>query len=238
MKTKLLLCGALLFVGLAQGVRAASLTGTFDMSGEITVTATTITWNSDITPNALDFFTLSAGTGSFATANGQTAINGLTSSVSPVGTILSPPQPFITFTQDPSLPGLDLGFIFEGTGGSAGCSAPAAVGDTCTLPQPGGSPFTFTDVSGGGSVVNFVFAGVSSDGLSDWSAYFTAQFSEPYQTVLQAFTPGGSGSVNNSYSATTVANVAVTSSVPEPSAFILIGFGLTTMGLLSRRCRG
>jgi hypothetical protein len=237
MRTKLFLCGALLFAGLTQSISAAGITGTFDMSGIITVTTTDITWNSDVSPNLAEFFTLSGGTGAFASANGQTAIDNLDISVEPVGMLFSD-QPFITFTQDPSLPGLDINFIFEGTGGSAGCSAAPAVNETCTLPNPGGSPFTFTDDSGGTADAKFTFSGVTSDGLSDWTAIFTAQFGEPYQTVLAAFGPGGSGSVSNSYSATTDVNVVVTSQVPEPSMFILMGAGLTTIGLLKRRRRG
>lgn len=236
MRTKLLTCAALLFLGLAQCVSAAAISGTFDMSGIITVTTTTIDWNSDVSPNTAQFFTLSGGSGSFATANGQTAIDDLNISIELVGSTFTA-QPFITFTQDPTLPGLEISFIFEGSGGSAGCSEAPAVNETCTLPNPGGSPFTFTDDTGSTSDAKFTFSGVTSDGLSDWTAIFTSQFDEPYQTVLAAFGQGGSGSVSNSYSATTDVNVIVTS-IPEPSAVILMGFGLTAIGLLSRRRRG
>jgi hypothetical protein len=207
------------------------------MSGIFTFTSTTTTWNSDVSPNPANFFTLSSGDGSFATANGQSAINSLNISTEPINTTFTQ-QPFITFTQDPSLPSLLINFIAEGTGGLAGCSEAPASGETCTLPTPGGSPYTFTDELGNTSGATFTYSGVTSDGLSDWTAVFTSQFNEPYQTVIAAFAPGGSGSVSNTYSANTTVTVIVTNAAPEPSALILAGFGLVGLSVWSRHRRG
>jgi hypothetical protein len=231
MRTKLLVCGALSF-GLFK-CAGAPISGTFDMSGLITFTPTTTSWNSNVSPNAANFFTLSGGTGSFATANGQTAINSLNISIEPIGTTFTA-QPFITFTQDPSLPGLDITFIYAGTGGSAGCTAAPAAGETCTLTPPGGSPYTFTDDPGNSSTATFTYSGVTSDGLSQWTATLTSQFNQPYQTVIAAFGPGGSGSVSNSYSGPATVSVIITSVAPEPSALILAGAGLIGLSVWSR----
>jgi hypothetical protein len=228
MRRNVLLCAGLVFAGLVHTASASPIFGTFNMTGTITVTATTITWKSDQGPGfAADFFTLSGGTNSFATANGQNQIMDLDISTEPVGTTF-PPQTFIVFTQAPSLPDLDINYIYAGIGGSADCSnLVAAVGQTCTPANPGGSPFTFTNDAGNTSDAKFVLAGLSSDGLSSWSGIFTAQFNAPFQTVLQnAFGPNGTGSVTNSYSAT--ATVVVTS-VPEPSTYAFIFLGLGTV---------
>ena len=219
------LCGSLLLGGALQCALAGPIgvsSATFNMSGIITVTTTSITWNSDQPGNASQFFTLSAATTPFTTELGQNTVDNLNISTEPVGSLF-PPQPFIAFDVNPSLPALNLTFIYSGTGGTAGCTAGVAVNDTCTISNGGlGSPFTFTDDPGGTSDAKFVFSGVSSDGLDIFTAVFTSQFTVPYQTVLADL--ASTGSVSDSYSATVFIEA-----VPEPGSFLLAGLGLAAL---------
>jgi hypothetical protein len=200
---------------------AAPISGTFNMSGIVTVTANTITWQSDLIPNAADMFTLTAGAGSFATENGQNTVDNLNTPPDVVDTTGFPPTPFISFNVTPGLPVLDINFIFLGIGGAAGCSQAPAVPQTCTPPNPGGSPFTFTNEPANQSTAQFVFSGVTSDGLSNWRGVFTAGFNQPFQNVLAAFAAGGSGVVSNTFAGT----VTVTS-IPEPAPGFMLASGL------------
>jgi hypothetical protein len=202
---------------------------TFDMSGRGTVTATTITWNSDAVGNAPDFFTLTAGTGVFSTipAGSQESIQNLNLATEPVGTMFAP-MAFISFPTAPTLPALLINFIFAGIYSSATCGGTPAVGQQCTPP---GSPFNFVNNPGGPTGVEatatFVFKGVSADGAAaNWSANFTSQFNVPFQTILAAFAPGGSGSQSNSYSATTTVTIAA---IPEPQTTALVLGGLLVL---------
>jgi hypothetical protein len=216
------------FAGLVQTVSAGPITAgsTFSMSGTVTVTPTTITWFSDLGPTFThDMFTLTAGTGTFATENGQNGVMDLNIGTAPVGSTISPAiAPFIVFDVATGLPTLNLTFISAGTGGSAGCSDPTPViNHTCTPPNGGaGSPFTFTDDSANTSDAKFVFSGVTSDGLEDWTVIFTSQFTESYQAVLTQL--ANTGSVSNAYSAAEVTFAPAT--VPEPGSLLLVGLGL------------
>jgi hypothetical protein len=249
MRTRtLLLLGAIL-PGLSTSLSAAAIFGTFDMTGYVTVTATTMTFSSDTTtPMTPNVFTLAAGTGSFAAEDGNNTIQNLNIATEPVGTSFANTQ-FIVFDQTPGLPDLDLNFIAAGQGGSAGCSeAPAATTppQSCTPPNPGGSPFTFTNYSNPApppptvSGATWVVSGMTSDGLSTWTATFTSQFNEPFQDVLSAFAPGGSGSVGNTFSATaTVTVTPIQSAVPEPASGFTtaLGGGLVLVSLTLRKFR-
>jgi hypothetical protein len=202
---------------------SASTIGTFSMSGTVTVTDTTISWNSDLGPSfAPEMFTLTAGAGIYAGEDGQNSVANLDETVEPVGPIFGP-VPFITFNVASGVPGLELNHIFPGIDGTAGCAdSPPAPGQLCTPSVPGfTSPFNFQNTSNGGSSASWVFSGVTTDGLA-WSGQFTSQFTVPFQTVLAAFAPGGSGSVTNSYSA---AEITVSGAVPEPSSVSMLGIG-------------
>jgi hypothetical protein len=247
MRTRtLILLGAIL-PGLSTSLSAAAIFGTFDMTGYVTVTATTMTFSSDSTTDP-NMFTLAAGTGSFSTEDGQNTIENLNIATEPVGTSFGNTQ-FIVFDQTPGLPDLDINFIAAGQGGSAGCTEAPEVTtppQSCTPSNPGGSPFTFTNYSNPSppppavAGATWVVSGMTSDGLSTFTATFTSQFDEPFQDVLSAFAPGGSGSVGNTFSAT--ASVTVTpiqSAVPEPASGFTtaLGGGLVLVSLMLRKWR-
>jgi hypothetical protein len=235
---KLFLFGVIL-PGLCANLSAAPIAGTFNLAGTVTVTNTAINWNSDLAPTFLSqMFSLTAGAGSFAGENGQNGIDNLNIVADPVGSQFTN-TPFIVFDVLAGLPVLDINFIFAGTGGSAGCSAGAAVTtppQTCTPANAGGSPFTFTNNPPPGLITStaaFVFSGVTSDGLSSWVGIFTSQFTAPFQTVLAGFGPGGQ--ITNSYSGTII--VTPLPPVPEPGPMVLMGsgLGLLLMGVALRK---
>ena len=210
---------------------ASPIFGTFNMSGTITVSATDMLFKGDITPFTPERFTLTAATGSFVGQNGQNTVYNLNIGAQPVGSVF-PPVPFITFNVIPGLPDLNINFIYAGTEGSADCFLAPAVPQHCTPPNPGGSPFNFTNNHGFFSIqssANWVFTGVTSDGLSNWEAVFTSQFNTPFQTVLGTIETGGS--VTNTYSGT----VTVAAAVPEPASLSLIGFGVLLIAVGARR---
>src|ERR1017187_4885392 len=171
MRRNTFLCAVLALGAMAGSALASPLSGTFNMTGTVTVTPTLIEWNSDISPFTAQMFSLSAGTGSFSGENGQNAVENLTLLTEPIGVFFAP-DPFISFDVVPGLPGLSINFIFAGAGGSAGCALPTpAVGQTCTPANPGGSPFTFINNNPPTAIqsqAQWVFDGVSSDGASDF----------------------------------------------------------------------
>src|SRR5579871_2692067 len=123
-RTTLVVALVVLGVALSPVAHAAAISGTFDMSGIVTVTTTQMTWQTDATGNAADLFSLTGGTGSFAAADGQNAVTNLNISTEPVGSTFTP-TPFISFDVGPALPALDIDYIWPGLDpGSPGCTAP------------------------------------------------------------------------------------------------------------------
>jgi len=235
-RNKLLFLAAVL-TGLCATLPAAPISGTFSMSGDVTVTRTTMVWNSDLSPTFThDMFSQTLSAGSFAGEDGQNSVDDLNIASEPVGTAFAD-TPFITFDVIPGLPGLEINFIYAGVGGTSDCSAAPAVGQTCTPPNPGGSPFTFTNdppPNDMQSTAQWVFTGVTSDGMSDWRGVFTSQFDVPFQSVPSAFAPGGSGTVTNSFGATIT---VIPTPEPAPTFMMATGAGLLLLSLMLRKWR-
>lgn len=215
----------------------------FDMSGIITVSgAGTITWNSDQAGNLPNLFTLTNGKNVFSviTSSSQESIQNLNLATAPVGTTFGP-LPFIAFPTNPTLPGLNINFIFPGIYSTATCGGAPAVGQSCTpaLPLAGNPPGPFNFVNnppgppdGPQATATFVFSGVTADGAARWQANFTSQFFVPFQTVLAQLQ--SQGSVQNTYSATSKVTVTI-AAIPEPATLALTGGVMLLLGLILRR---
>jgi hypothetical protein len=102
---------------------AAPLSGTFNMSGDMTSTGSTMDFSSDLSPFAPDSFTMSGGTGSFVGINGQEAIADIANEA--VNTTFASAG-FITISG--LTPTLLIDELYGGTGSNTGCSAPVAAG--------------------------------------------------------------------------------------------------------------
>ncbi|MBZ5585424.1 MAG: PEP-CTERM sorting domain-containing protein [Acidobacteriia bacterium] len=210
-------------LGVPAAISAATLSGTFNLDGTITVTGNTITWQDNAAVPNKATIAATGATGSFAgLGNTEVTIQNLVNPPDVVGGAGFAATPFISFDANPALPVLDINFIFPGPYSSAACSAAPAPGQTCTPSNPGGSPFGLSNLGSGGVVTGstaaFAFSGVTSDGLSTWKGNFTSQFNDPYQTVLAGLATNGS--VTNTYSGTFL--VSVTPRVPEPSTYMLV----------------
>jgi len=174
-----------------------------------------------------------SGTGDL-TANGSDAAGGTISTLSsvtnPVGTTLASPTLFVTFAGPPNDITFYMQTLFAGVGDGT-CSSL-----TCTPP---GSAVTFLNGSGSNSSATITaqgFARHASDAGSGFALasplqmVFTAQFNQPYATVISNFQT--SGSLTSTYSANFSSSFT---SVPEPMTVSLVGLGLLGFGIFRRR---
>lgn len=229
------LAALLLTALLAPGSAWADTTvGTFDISGSLTLSSTSMAWGGTAT-------IASGPTGILSTLGGASVgITDLDSATEPVGTPFTA-QSFISFTSDPSLSALLTNFIFQGIDGSAGCTAtPPAAGQLCTPSSPAGylQALNFQNIPspfGTAASVSWDLSGVSADGTEIWGAIFTSQFNTPFQTVLA--TIASDGSLTTSYSATFTILGNPISTAPEPSTIALLGVGLLGLIGAARRKR-
>lgn len=237
-----LLFAALVAVTLSATLSASPIFGTFTLDGTIFVTPTTITWQQSVPAGPVDKAVVSnVGTSDSFTGLGSTiaTIHDLDSTTEPAfnpDKTFSPEQPFVSFDANPLLPTLDINEVFAGFFSSAGCTlSPAMVGQTCTppLPPPSASPFSFVNEPGiGGTIASaavFNFSGITSDGLSTWTASFGSSFNVPFQTVLAQL--ASTGTVNKAFEGTFVVTPIPTTGTPEPPASALMGLGLGLVGL-------
>ena len=223
---------------------SASIIGTLftGSSGLITVTTTSITWNTD--PGAT-----SAGTWNGEVANGTNLtflgctgglgspgclfngegidINHLGPFVNGVTTL--PVDNFITFAANA---GLDFRLTAVSPGSANTNCIGLLVGQSCSVIA--GSPIILTLLSGNRTEVALSFVGTATDGsgqTSNWTGGFSATLPTLTPADLEAYflaNPGGSQSASNSGSffATTV---------PEPGTLGLIGGALIGLATLLRR---
>ena len=231
MKRKVLLVPLLLAGLCCFGLQAGPISGSFELDGSVTVSATTISWSSQ---GGAGTAFLTGATGAYAAAN---------NSFIDITTLTNPPDlvgqkftdtAFITFPSAPSLGALDINFIFTGVDSTAGCAAtPPAAGQMCTPPitQNGSTvpgPFNMQNnpgTNGPQATITWSFAGDAINGGSvggTWNGNFTSQTNVPFQTLLAQL--GSSGSVTETFSESTM--VVAVSSVPEGGTFALVGLGL------------
>ena len=222
------------------GLQASTISGSFDLTGTVTVSADTITWTS---PGGANTALITNATGSFASLdNTYATISNLTNPPEEVGVMFTDTA-FIGFQADPGLGMLDINFIAPGTDGIAGCtSSPPAAGQTCTpeILQNGGTapgpfnlqnqnPCPMTNPNCGLPLQTAISWNFSGDALSagstpgTWSGAFTSQNQfEPFQSILADLATNGS--VTNTFSEGTLV-VSVTAT-PEGGTLALVGLGL------------
>jgi PEP-CTERM motif len=223
---------ALALVGAsAAGANATVISGSFNISGNMTATATSVSWASSTAVANQATIGLSP-TGSFASlATTSVTIDNLNLATEPVGSTFAA-QSFLTFLSPlaSSFPNLMIDDIAAGIGTATACTEAPASGQVCT---PTGSMFTFVNGPGGSSSLSFGLSGMTSDGKSSWTGAFTAQFNAPYQTILSDF--AAAGSFSTSYSATIDVTAERQTGVPEPLTLSLFGAGLAGAAAMRRR---
>jgi hypothetical protein len=206
--------------------QASLLTGNLNFSGIMNV---------QISTGKIDFgassgpIGITASTGDYASLAGTTGtIKNIDNPPYPVDTFFATPF-FVTLAGAPNI-SFTLQVLLGGVDGSAGCSLAPAPGQICS---PSLSPFNLSNSAGGTSTATFVVTGLEVDTLTATSTPFTgvvtAQFTEPYQTLLS--TIASNGTVSTSYSAT------FTTAAPEPSSMLTAAGGalLIGVGLLFRK---
>jgi PEP-CTERM motif len=203
---------------------ASPVTGQANISGTVTVTATSINFGTFTpeAPNTGDFVGLTGGT--LKTLTGP-PLTGPTSLVD-----------FGVFNVSAGTVHFNLTNIAPGFGTNANCLS-GAIGAACT---PSGSPFTLTQVTSDAVDINLTLSGLAYlntfGGDSGSGAIFTTQNIDGALggTVAGILAQVAGGGFTSSYSATFTATPP-TPAVPEPASLLLMGVGLLGAGAVARK---
>lgn len=206
--------------------QAAPISGTFDITGSVTVSGTSLDFGSNGAPDGL--FSVTGGTGYFS---GYSA--GL-NNAGDLRDLAVPPGAVNVSHFLELLLGLRSGFFIDMTflapGGGPACPPGAPVGSSCTV---AGSPLLITrsGTNPNNTTVTLSFSGNAVNGADSGFAtgLFTAQRVGQSPEDLLAIINAG-GTVTTSFSG----SIAV-GAVPEPAAISLCGLGLIGIGAWRRR---
>jgi len=235
------------------GLNAAPITGTLSGGGSAEVSNTFLNFLCDVLSTApcadagqgsflVGPVSATTQTGSFASvANTWATLKDLNNVTEPVGSSFMLPD-FIVFQANPALH-LDLTFINPGSFPAGMCFSAPSPGQICTPPLPTGvSAFNLINGANNQSTATFQVQGTgysvsASTGTSTYVGTFSADFNEPYQTLLaQLASNGGTGSVTAPYSARfTLTPVVPPPGVPEPATSMMVVGGLLVMAGVVRR---
>ncbi|MBC8166803.1 MAG: hypothetical protein H7Y20_13155 [Bryobacteraceae bacterium] len=223
--TKSFLSICLVAASFGATAQATTINGELNITGSVTVTATTIDFQPGGGTDGLfqvdpfsqtGFFNLGGLPGSLG------AVKDLDVIAQPVDdfgftTGTGPLLNFLLFAANPALK-FDLLFIQSGAGTLADCALPAAGGQVCTIT---GSPFTLTNTSTTSSTASFRVRGTVDDGgpVSTFVGEFSTQF--PTQNLQEVLaTLGSAGSITKSFAGT-----FVVTAIPEPGTTSLLVAG-------------
>lgn len=211
---------AIAFMASAGTTQAAPIMGTFDITGSVTVSGTSLDFGSNGAADGL--FSITGATGYFSGYSAGLANAGDNRDLSvPPG--VANVTHFVDFLLGPRS-GFFIDMTFLAPGGGPACPPGAPVGASCTV---AGSPLLITrsGTNPNNTTVTMSFTGTATNGADSGiaSGLFTAQFLGQSPEQLLATINAG-GTISTSYSATLGVGV------PEPASVTTAVFGLGLMG--------
>jgi hypothetical protein len=125
--------------------------------------------------------------------------------------------------------------VNNGVFGGGQCFVAAAAGQTCTTP---GSIVNFVNLTNNASTASYQLEGTVQDGSGDpastFVATFTASFAnQSYQQVLLQLL--AKGFVETTFAVDVTVTPGRNGEIPEPSSMLMLGGGLSVLGLIARR---